>query len=444
MPAAGPNLLIVYTDQQSSWTIGAYGGEVVPTPNTDRIAAEGALFSNFFTNSAVCSPSRGCFFTGRYPHVNGVYHNNIPINRDEITLAATLAEHGYETGYAGKWHLDELKGPGWIPPELSMGFADCRHMFNSSHAKGVIDAGGEHPELSADPEVGRYMTDWLADRAIEFIERERSAPFFYVVGIPDPHEPYRVRRPYADAFRPEDMRLPSTFAVETDPSWARENLEGCGSCRDHDDPELHLRRTMAAYCGQVKCIDDNVGRILECLERRGLLEDTVVVFTTDHGDYMGVHGLYGKNRVFEEVYRIPMLIRWPERISARTVVDGFVTTVDFKQTALGLMGLPATGNEQGRDASPLVRGESPKWTDEAHFHHSHFDFAGIFTPEFELGLHRGGEHVLFDRRRDPYQTRNLIDDAACRPAARELLERVLAHNRAVTSPALLWLEKVGL
>ncbi|MFO7899592.1 MAG: sulfatase-like hydrolase/transferase, partial [Planctomycetota bacterium] len=202
-----PNLLILYTDQQSRWTIGAYGspeGARIGTPNIDRLAAEGVRFDNFFTNAAVCTPSRGCFFTGHYPHRHGAYHNNIPINPDEVTLGRTLADAGWQTGYLGKWHLDTpgaVGRPGWIPPDRAMGFNDCRFMFNSSHAKGVTERADGPPELHPDPERGRYMTDWLADKAIEFISGRRDRPFAFVVGIPDPHEPYRVREPYASLFR---------------------------------------------------------------------------------------------------------------------------------------------------------------------------------------------------------------------------------------------------
>ena len=128
-----PNLLVILTDQQSAWTLGAYGGDAVGTPRIDAVGEEGARFENFFTNSAVCSPSRGCLFTGLYPHVHGTYHNDIELNRDAVTFAQVLRDNGYETGYAGKWHLDGHKRrPGWMTPERSMGFTDCRWMFECS------------------------------------------------------------------------------------------------------------------------------------------------------------------------------------------------------------------------------------------------------------------------------------------------------------------------
>jgi len=444
--ADGPNLLIIHTDQQSSWTLGAYGGQLVDTPNTDRIGRQGARFANFFTNSALCTPSRGCFVTGRYPHCHGAYANNLELARDEVTLAHVLAAAGYETGYAGKWHLDGEPRPGWLGPGRSMGFEHCRWMFNRGHYKRVIERDGQMPDMGPEQAPGRYTTDWLADKTIEFLRRPRGAPFFWMVSMPDPHTPFNVRQPYAAMYDPADMPIPATFHQEHLPSWAeRVRQSALDEARQaNTDPEDLLRRRKAAYCGEVKCIDDNVGRILSSLDEMGVLDDTVVVFSTDHGEYMGEHGLYYKNHVYETAYRIPLLIRWPAAIPAGTVVDRFVTTVDFQQTVLGLLGMAGSGREQGHDASPLLRRRQADWTDEAFLHHDQFDFAGIFTPQYELGLSRCGEHVLFDRVADPEQVSNLIDDPSHRAMAVELAERVVEHNRRLASPAMSWLDGLSL
>ena len=128
MPADRPNLFIIHTDQQSWWTLGCYGGSVVETPNIDGLAANGTLFTNFFANSALCTPSRGCFVTGRYPECNGAYANNIELNRNEITFAEVLRQNGYRTGYAGKWHLDGRPRPGWVHPDRTMGFDEAAYI----------------------------------------------------------------------------------------------------------------------------------------------------------------------------------------------------------------------------------------------------------------------------------------------------------------------------
>jgi len=352
-----PNLLIIHTDQQSAWTLSAYGGELIDTPHIDRLGREGALFHSFFTNSAVCTPSRGCFLTGRYPHCHGAYANNIPLNRDAITLAHILLQNGYETGYAGKWHLDGTPRPGWVHPERSMGFADSRYMFNRGHWKRIefMPTPRDQP-LVFSGVVGderTYTTDWLTDRTIEFIREARTAPFFYMVSFPDPHDPVDVRPPYDALYRPEDMPLPSTFSEASLPAWAERFRRTTPYALDRPDREERLRRRKAFYCGEVKLIDDSVGRLLDGLEQQGVLDETIVVFTTDHGEYMGEHGLYAKNQLYETAYRIPLLIRWPGGIPGGTIVDRMVATVDFQPTILGL-GAPAFRTGTGARCVPFA------------------------------------------------------------------------------------------
>jgi len=437
-----PNLLIIHTDQLSSWALSAYAPRLARTPNygrtvvktlhIDRIGQEGAVLTNFFTNSAVCTPSRGCLFTGRYPHCHGAYRNNIELNPDEITIARVLKRHGYATGYSGKWHLDGPPKPGFLRPERSMGFDDCRYMFNRGHWKKIIDLPNGGAKVFPYKVIGdkkTFTTDWLADKTIAFITRQRTKPFFYVVSIPDPHGPFTVRAPYMTMYRPEGMPVPKTFR----PAQGRK-------AKGRKRTAARLRRTKAQYCGLVKCIDDNVGRILNALEKKGILDDTIIVFTTDHGEYMGEHGLYGKNQWYRTAYQIPFLIRWPKKIPAGLVLDRFVTNVDVQQSLLGLMGIKPCGREQGRDASALLRGEKIDWKDAAWIHHSSLKSAGIFTPKWELVLKASGAHVLFDRENDPEQVRNLATNPADKKVLAKLARQVIEHHRELKSPAMAWLE----
>ncbi len=155
---------------------------------------------------------------------------------------------------------------------------------------------------------------------------------------------------------------------------------------------------------------------------------------------MGEHGLFGKNCMYETAYRIPLLIRWPARIAAGARVDRILDTVDFQSTLLSLMGMPTSGREQGRDASPLLRGEACDWDDVSYVHHSSHSLAGIFTPEWELILDQGGDHALFNRKDDPDQVVNRYADPACRRAVEELTGRIVRHHIAVDSPARAWLD----
>ncbi|MFW5856352.1 MAG: sulfatase-like hydrolase/transferase [Planctomycetota bacterium] len=455
MPDAGPNLLVIQTDEQSAWTLGVYGGRLVETPNIDRLGREGAVFDNFFTNSAVCTPSRGCFLTGRYPEAHGAFANNEILRRDEITWAQVLADRDYETGYAGKWHLDGTPRPGWVHPDRSMGFRDNRFMFNRGHWKRIETWPPEGREPTAFPyevigDETSYTTDWLTDRAIEFLRRPRSAPFAYMLSLPDPHTPFTVREPYASLYTPDAMPLPSTLRPAWMPRWASDLRRRMTQGIEDEDLERVVRERMAAYCGMVKCIDDNVGRLLAALEEDGRLDDTVVVFTTDHGQYLGEHGLFGKNAMFETAYRIPLLIRWPRQIAPGTRIDRIVDTVDVQRTLLGLMGAEPCGREQGRDASPLLRGEACAWEDISFAHHcwqragerphaAHHSLAGAFTPGWQLILDREGDHVLFDRAGDPAQTVNRYADPTCRTIVGDLTDRIVRHHAALQTPAHAWL-----
>ena len=443
-----PNLLIIHTDQLSCWALSVYakhltrtpnyGKVLVKTPHIDSLAEEGAILHNFFTNSAVCTPSRGCLVTGRYPHAQGAYKNNIEMNRDEVTIAHILQSNGYETGYAGKWHLDGEPKPGWVRPERSMGFADCRFMFNRGHWKKIVEQPEGNPEVSPYKVIGdekTFTTDWLADKTIDFIKKPRRKPFFYMVSIPDPHGPFTVREPYMSMYQPEDMTVPNNFKESSAKKGRKITAE-------------QMRKSKAHYCGLVKCIDDNVGRILDALKDKRILDDTIIVFTTDHGEYMGEHGLYGKNQWYRTAYQIPFIVRWPKKIRPGTVINNFVTNVDVQQTLLGLMGIKPCGREQGRDASGLLRlsstpigeGEKTEWANEAMIHHSSFASAGIFTPEYELVLKADGNHMLFDRLNDPDQMKNLHNNPDYKQVMKNLAERILRHNIEVNAPAASWLK----
>jgi len=484
-PSRSPNLLVIQTDQQSAWTLGAYGGAVIGTPNIDRIGREGATLTNFFSNCAICTPSRGCFQTGRYPHANGAVHNNFALHEDEVTLGHVMKRNGYDTGYIGKWHLaGKEKGHGhpnwncWLPREYSMGYDDCRYMFEMWHGK-MISGGTQNPRmddlhwigddvmtktLDLERSVGdenSYTTDFLCDRAMDFVNAPRENPFCLFLSIPDPHNPFHGRSPYREMFRPGDVQIPSTFNQRDLPLWATQ-FNKVGRHGFHfdrkdwpsgiHDREQYLRQMKAQYCGMVKHIDDCVGEILDTLEKKGILDDTIVVFTTDHGDYMGEHGLAGKPCVYETVFRIPFLVRWPGHIEPGSTVDHCVATVDFLPTICKLMGLEPSGREHGNDASPLLLGGTVAWENAAHQYYMPYPKtpevppvrAGIFTPEYHLcyvfnGV-KGQEHVLFDRRNDPEEIDNLFHDPAHRDVVVELTQRIIRQREEVNSPELAWLE----
>ncbi|MFT3765679.1 MAG: sulfatase-like hydrolase/transferase [Minicystis sp.] len=433
--AAAPNLLIIHTDQQCRWTLGSYGGTLVKTPFIDTIARQGVVLDNFFTNGATCTPSRGCLLTGRYPHQHGAYRNNEPIKGNAVTLAHSLRAAGYKTGYAGKWHLTgkEGEGPGWRP-ENPLGFDDNTWMFNAGHYKELVEQGGGRPP-KVSFKVGNqktYPTDFLTTKAIEFLKAHKGERFFFMLSIPNPHDPFKVRAPYADRYHAGSMPLPATYPKN-----------GKGAMVS----PAQLREDKAQYCGMVKCIDDNVGRILAALDQLGLAENTVVVFMTDHADYMGEHGRMGKDHYYEEALHIPCIVRYPGRVPCGSRVERMISMVDLAPTLLGLMNVPNTGSPAGKSAAKLLQGlPDGTWSDDVHVHryfqdkYTLNDFACLFTPDHELVVQKDDPPQLFLRADYPAVT-NLYGRPEHAEIQHALESRMLAHHKQVGSPLHDWLKK---
>ena len=443
---AHPNVLIIQTDQQSAWTLGAYGSTFVKTPHIDGMAKAGVVLDNYITNSGVCTPSRGCLLSGLYPHVNGAYKNNLPLKAEVATFATVMRDAGYRTGYAGKWHLAGTPKPGWLEPRRSFGFDDCRWMYNRGHWKTILDQANGRPKTPPYRQIGdedTYTTDWLASKTIDFLRagKDDARPFLWMAAIPDPHPPLTVRAPYAGRHKPEDMPVPSTLLERDRPKWAKGGpVAKARKNRDKGEVERWLQARKAKYCDMIPCIDDAVGRILAALEETGRAKDTIVVFTTDHGEYMGEHGLMNKNRIYQASYRIPFILRWPAGLKGGVRSERLVAAIDVMPTLLSLCGLKTPAAVQGRDASAALSNPKAPWNDEVQMHHSSLKRAGIFTDRWQFCLVEEGDHVLFDRVEDAEQVRNLYTDDGSKQVVKELTERVVAHHAAVKTPSSEWLQ----
>ena len=443
---AHPNLLIIHTDEHNFRTLGCYrdllppeqalvwGKEAVcPTPHIDRIAAEGALATSFYATTPVCSPSRSALVSGMYPQNTPVVQNNIPMRGEVVTFAEILRRQGYATGYAGKWHLDGTGKPQW-KPERQFGFTDNRYMFNRGHWK-QMEETAEGPRVKArkngkpnydvnGADEKSFTTDFLADRCVEFIAAHKAEPFCYMLSIPDPHGPNSVRPPYDTMFSkiafedPRTMHKPAAGL----PSWGKKQVQ-------HLKPGL-----MAQYFGMVKCVDDNVDKILRALQAQGLLDRTIVIFTSDHGDLCGEHGRHNKGVPYETSARIPFVIRYPARIAAGTVVRQALSCVDVLPTIIHLMGFKTTGAEQGRDASALfTTGRAPDgWNDVAFFRSTGRDKNGrtwlaAVTPRHKLVYSGQDEPWLFDLQEDPDEVINFFADPAYGDVVRDLSKELIAY-----------------
>ncbi len=463
-----PNLLVLQTDEHNFRTLGAYRallsraqaepwgeGIKVDTPHLDWLAARGAIADRYYATSPVCTPSRAALMTGRYPQNTGAIRNDLPLRDDQVTFAEVLRRAGYATGYAGKWHLDGDGRPGWAPAR-KFGWDDNRYMFNRGHWKkfledergprvGPVNAAGT-PTYDLDgADAKSFSTDFLTDRTIEFIRRHHARPFCWMVSYPDPHGPNTVRPPYDTMYLGLEFRPPASAQSpgKNLPAYAS-TLAGAFN-----------RVQMAKYFGMVKCLDDNIGRILATLRELGVLEQTVIVFTSDHGDLCGEHGRDNKGVPMEASARIPFIVHAPGRVPAGTVVRQALGTVDFKPTLLALLGVADTGGSEGRDASAFFRGQpAAGWTDQAFIRIGGVarpagaaagedgaiaegaGWMGVFSRRHKFIVAADAAPALFDLEADPDELENLVGVPAHRDTVRRLAAALADYARRHRDPLL--------
>lgn len=417
-----PNLLVIMTDEHNFRTLGCYrdqltrqqalmwGSAVVETPHIDRLAASGALCTSFYATSPVCAPSRAAFVSGRYPQNTPVETNNVPLGDDIITFAEILRRQNYATAYVGKWHLNGSGKPEWAVPR-KFGFDDNRYMFNRGHwkqfkdtpdgAKVAATKNGK-PTYSVEGATEEsFATDFLTRKTIDFMADHKDKPFCVMLSLPDPHGPDTVRAPYDTMFDDQTYVKPvsrnKSFADL--PFWGK---KGQGAYKQNK------------YYGMVKCIDDNVGKIIDFLTENKLLKNTIIVFTSDHGDLRGEHFKQNKGVPYEASARVPFIMSYPGKIKAGTVINEALTSVDFLPTVLSLMDVPTAGKEQGRDASGLFTSEKVKraWDNMAFMRSTYNGKANsniwlaAVTDRYKLIFSSDKEPWLFDLEKDPNELIN--------------------------------------
>lgn len=362
-----PNVLIIHTDEHSFRTLGCYRammtekeaevwGEdvVVETPHIDYLAENGVLCNRFYATTPVSSPSRSSFVTGLYPQQTAVVTNNIPMSDTVVTFAEEFRRNGYHTGYFGKWHLDGDSRPGW-KPERNFGFEDNRYMMNRGHYKRIVEKGEGVFDITYKGDSltsENFMTDFLTRKTLDYIRSHQDEAFCCMVAYPDPHGPNVVRAPYDTLYAGFKFQKPRTALKDTSglPSWSygKDRMEN-----------------MVRYFGMIKCLDDNVGIIIKELKKLGLMERTIIVFTSDHGDLCGEHGRTNKSVPLEASAKVPFIVYYPKQLKGGTVVDEVLSVVDFAPTILSMAGIDPQAKRAGRDFSSLLKGEAPgkEWRD---------------------------------------------------------------------------------
>ena len=449
-----PNLLIIHTDEHNFRTLGCYRdlmtedqayvwgpGVKVDTPHIDSLARDGALCDSYYSSLPVCSPSRASFMSGLYPVATGVRQNDVPLKDGLVTFAEVLKNQGYATSYLGKWHLDGDAKPGFAP-ERKFGFEDNRFMFNRGHWKQLGEKENGTPYVAATNQDGEpvskvdganeksFTTDWLTDRTLAVIERDQDKPFCIMVSIPDPHGPNTVRAPYDTMYQDLNFQNPKTmdYPLEKMPKWCRVG-------RDNNTAHELDQGQMQRYFGMVKCIDDNVGRMLADLKAKGLEQNTIVIFTSDHGDLMGEHKRHNKGLPYEGSAKVPFVIRWPEKITAGKVVNTAYTTVDFGPTILGIMGIEdQIPDAEGLDDSKVfLSGEDVVNDDRIVYMSSYnLDTVTAINARYKLVLSREDVPWLFDLQEDPDELVNRYRDPDYKEIAQkfkaELIEQMERYN----------------
>ena len=352
------------SDDHAAHAISAYGSRINQTPHLDRIAAEGARLDAAFCTNSICAPSRAAILTGTYNHVNGVTTLDTPLDNTLWTFPAELGAAGWQTTMIGKWHL----GHGAAADPI--GFDHWRVLPGQGHYHNpvMLEADGKVVER------GGYVTDLITDDCIDWIDgRDPERPFALFCHHKAPHRTWEPSREHFTMYEDETIPFPDTFRddlagraeviqavrmrmMDLDPIIDLGAVVPDGLTED-EEIDWRYQRYVKRYLRCVASIDDNVGRLLDHLDASGLADNTVVVYTSDQGFFLGDHGWFDKRLMYEESLQMPLLVRYPAAIDAGSVINDIVVNVDFAATLLDLCGVETLADLQGRSFAPLLRGE---------------------------------------------------------------------------------------
>ena len=443
IPKASPNLVFVMSDDHAAHAISCYGSAIVSTPNLDRIAAGGMRFDASFCTNSICAPSRAAILTGTYNHINGVTTLDTPLDNTKWTFPQELQRAGYTTAMIGKWHLGH--GPAADPA----GFDEWRVLPGQGHYHNpvMLEADGRVVER------GGYVTDLITDDTIDFIDRHQATnpdtPFAVLCHHKAPHRSWEPAPRHFNLF--DDVQIPEPETFGDDLAGRAEVIQAVKMRMMDLDPVVDLKATVPAglsldeeiswryqryikdYLKTVVAIDENVGRLLDHLDEAGLTDDTIVVYTSDQGFFLGEHGWFDKRLMYEESLSMPLLVRYPPQIEAGSRCEEIVVNVDFAPTLLELMNVETPSSVQGRSFAPLLRGDAVSdWPESMYYRYwMHRDGShncpahyGVRTKTHKLicyyndPLDQPGasgpidpvEWELFDLVADPYEINNVADD----------------------------------
>jgi arylsulfatase A-like enzyme len=399
------NILFLFADQMHAFAMGCMDNAEIHTPHLDRLAAEGVLFRNAYSNAPVCTPYRGTLFTGRYGSQTDMLGNTAAIPTDEATLADCLNDAGYRTSYIGKWHIGDTWNQA-VPAELRGGFTDfIGYQAHNDFLTDVwlFDEAGERHVFD------KHRTDATTDVAIERLEGIAGEPFAMFVSYQSPHYPVQPSPEYAAMYEGRQLtRRPNCADVEP---YTGTHSPPSPKPRE-DDPNYQryggdLDEYLRLYYAMVTQLDANVGRMLAKLDALGIADDTVVVFTSDHGDLRGSHGRTNKGLAWEESSHVPQIVRVPGG-RCGVAADGMVSGVDFFPTLLNFAGAPCPTDKEGVDLAPFLRGETDAQPSRVFAEMA--SWCMVRDGDWKLVAERPGvtPSHLFDLATDPYELNNLV------------------------------------
>ncbi len=460
---ARPNILFIFSDDHAYQSISAYGSLVNKTPNLDRIANEGMRFDRAFVTNSICGPSRAVVLTGKYGHLNGFVTNGNTFNGNQQTVSKLLQTAGYETAVIGKWHLKSTP----------IGF-DYYHV--------LIGQGPYYnpPMKTTDGPVNHigYTTEIITDQTLEYLKERRDPdkPFFLMYQHKAPHRNWQPGPDEINNYNNETIPEPITlfddyqgrtsaarnqamtvkehltrYDLKLDPpkNLTPEQLIVWNEAYDRKNAELaklnlegdalirwKYQRYVKDYLRCIDSVDKNVGRVLDYLEESGLAENTIVIYTSDQGWYLGEHGWYDKRWMYEESFRTPLMVRWPGKVKPGTVNTDMVMNLDFAQTFLEIAGAEQPEDMQGASMKPVFEGKTPEdWRESVYYHYYEFPGAhsvakhnGVRTERYKLiHFYENKEWELFDLKEDPNELNSVYDDPAYASIKKDLeieLERL--------------------
>ncbi len=429
--AAKPNFVFFMTDDQRWDAMSCAGNEILKTPNMDRIAQEGVRFENMFVTTSLCGPSRASFLTGKYVHNHGVRLNGGELSLDQKTFPEWLKEAGYETAFIGKWHNKDLgKGRGF---DYTFGFEGQGRYHDP-----IISENFGLPE-----EYKGYVTDILTDHAIEFLEKEHDRPFCLILWFKAPHRSWLPAKRFENVYEDIKMPEPPTFndTYEGRPDAVKNADMKIGDFEDVPDLDTFLKNYYRTLLG----VDENVGRILDTLDKLAYTKNSVVIYSGDNGFFLGEHHFFDKRLMYEPSIRVPLLVRYPRMVRPGTTNQEMVLNVDVAPTILDLSGIELPPEMDGKSLKPLLEGKGVPWRSD--FLYEYYEYPAVHMIRKNRGIRTKRwkyihyfedpeEFELYDIQNDPNEVNNLYSNPAYTDVVAQLKEKMIELRRELKDPDL--------